>query len=96
MIVVAGEVLVDLVVSADGGVDPRLGGGPYNAARTLARLGAATTFFGGLADDRFGRLLRGALTPRASPSACPARRPRRPRWRWSTSTRRASPATPST
>ena len=61
MIVVAGEVLVDLVVSADGRVDARLGGGPYNAARTLARLGAATTFFGGLADDRFGRLLRGAL-----------------------------------
>ena len=27
--------------SADGGVDARLGGGPYNAARTLARLGAA-------------------------------------------------------
>jgi fructokinase len=61
VIVVAGEVLVDLVVSADGRVDARLGGGPYNTARTLARLGAATTFFGGLADDRFGRLLRGAL-----------------------------------
>ena len=61
MIVVAGEVLVDLVVRADGVVDARLGGGPYNTARTLARLGAATTFFGGLADDRFGRLLRGAL-----------------------------------
>jgi fructokinase len=61
VIVVAGEVLVDLVVRADGVVDARLGGGPYNTARTLARLGAATTFFGGLADDRFGRLLRGAL-----------------------------------
>jgi fructokinase len=61
VIVVAGEVLVDLIVRADGGVDPRLGGGPYNTARTLARLGAPTTFFGGLADDRFGRLLRGAL-----------------------------------
>lgn len=61
MIVVAGEVLVDLVVRADGRVDARLGGGPYNTARTLTRLGAATTFFGGLADDRFGRLLRDAL-----------------------------------
>jgi fructokinase len=61
VIVVAGEVLVDLVVRADGVVDARLGGGPYNTARTLARLGAPTTFFGGLADDRFGRLLRGAL-----------------------------------
>jgi fructokinase len=61
VIVVAGEVLVDLVVSAGGRVDARLGGGPYNTARTLARLGAATTFFGGLADDRFGRGLRRAL-----------------------------------
>jgi fructokinase len=61
VIVVAGEVLVDLIVRADGEVDARLGGGPYNTARTLARLGAPTTFFGGLADDRFGRLLRGAL-----------------------------------
>ena len=77
VIVVAGEVLVDLVVGPDGGVDPRLGGGPYNAARTLARLGAATTFFGGLADDRFGRLLRGALAAEGvaigvpGPSAAP-------------------------
>jgi fructokinase len=77
VIVVAGEVLVDLVVSADGRVDARLGGGPDNAARTLARLGAATTFFGGLADDRFGRLLRGALDAEgvaigvAGPSAAP-------------------------
>jgi fructokinase len=61
VIVVAGEVLVDLIVQADGRVDARLGGGPYNTARTLARLGAATTFFGGLAGDRFGRLLRAAL-----------------------------------
>ena len=61
MIVVAGEALVDLVVRADGAVDARLGGGPYNAARTLARLGAPTTFFGGLGRDRFGRLLGDAL-----------------------------------
>jgi fructokinase len=77
VIVVAGEVLVDLVVRADGGVDARLGGGPYNTARTLARLGAPTTFFGGLADDRFGRLLRGALDAEGvvigvpAPSAAP-------------------------
>jgi len=77
VIVVAGEVLVDLIVGPDGVVDPRLGGGPYNAARTLARLGAPTTFFGGLADDRFGRLLRGALETEGvaigvpAPSAAP-------------------------
>jgi fructokinase len=77
VIVVAGEVLVDLVVTADGRVDARLGGGPYTTARTLARLGAPTTFFGGLADDRFGRLLRGALDAEGvvigvpAPSAAP-------------------------
>lgn len=62
MIVVAGEVLVDLVVSPGGQVDARLGGGPYNAARSLARLGAETTFFGRVGDDGFGRLLRDQLT----------------------------------
>lgn len=62
MIVVAGEALVDLVVSPGGQVDARPGGGPYNAARTLARLDAETTFLGRLADDGFGRLLRDQLT----------------------------------
>src|SRR3984885_1095776 len=73
VIVVAGEVLVDLVVRADGVVDARLGGGPYNTARTLARLGAATTFFGGLAHDRFGRLLRRALEIEGVAIGVPAR-----------------------
>jgi fructokinase len=41
VIVVAGEALVDIV----GGV-PRPGGGPYNTARALARLGAPTWFLG--------------------------------------------------
>jgi fructokinase len=62
VIVVAGEALVDLVVGTGGQVDARPGGGPYNAARTLARLGAETTFLGRLADDGFGRLLRDRLT----------------------------------
>jgi fructokinase len=61
VIVVAGEALVDLVVSPGGRVDARPGGGPYNAVRTMARLGAATTFLGRLADDGFGRLLRDRL-----------------------------------
>ena len=62
MIVVAGEALIDLVVSPGGQMDARPGGGPYNAARTLARLGAETTFLGRLGDDGFGRLLRNRLT----------------------------------
>ncbi len=62
MIAVVGEALVDLIVGADGQVDARLGGGPYNAARTLSRLGVPAAFLGGLADDAFGRLLRARLT----------------------------------
>ena len=61
MIAVVGEALVDLIVGADGQVDARLGGGPYNAARTLSRLGVPAAFLGGLADDAFGRLLRARL-----------------------------------
>ena len=61
MIAVSGEALIDLVVRPGGRVDARLGGGPYNAARALARLGAATTFLERLADDAFGRQLRERL-----------------------------------
>lgn len=61
MIVVVGEALMDLVVTADGQIAARPGGGPYNAARTMARLGAPTVFAGRLANDSFGRLLRGVL-----------------------------------
>ncbi len=59
--VVAGEALVDLVVAADGDVAAIPGGGPFNAARALARLGAPTSFLGALSTDRFGRLLRATL-----------------------------------
>ena len=60
-IVVAGEALVDLVVGTDGRVEAHPGGGPFNAARTLARLGVPTAFLGRLAGDGFGRLLRQRL-----------------------------------
>jgi fructokinase len=60
-VVVAGEALIDLVVRADGAVHAIPGGGPYNAARTIARLGVACRFLGRLSTDRFGRALREAL-----------------------------------
>jgi fructokinase len=60
-VVVAGEALVDLILSPSGAVAALAGGGPFNSARTLARLGVDTVFLGGLADDRFGRLLRARL-----------------------------------
>jgi fructokinase len=60
-VVVAGEALVDLVVAADGSVTAIPGGGPFNAARALSRLGTQTSFLGALSSDRFGRLLRATL-----------------------------------
>jgi len=62
VIVVAGEVLIDLVVSPGGQVNALPGGGPYNAARSLARLGAETTFLGRVGADAFGQLLCGQFT----------------------------------
>lgn len=61
MIVVAGESLVDLLVRTDGSVRAVPGGGPYNTARALARLGSTVAFAGCLSDDRFGRMLRSHL-----------------------------------
>jgi fructokinase len=61
MIAVTGEALIDLVVDQDGHVLARPGGGPFNTARTIGRLGLAPVFLGRLSDDTFGRLLRASL-----------------------------------
>ena len=61
VIAVIGEALVDLVAAADGTLAAKLGGGPYNAARTIGRLGGHASFLGRLSDDAFGRLLRAGL-----------------------------------
>jgi len=61
VIVVVGEALIDLIVGPGGQVDARPGGSPSNAARSLARLGAETTFLGRQARDGLGRLLRDRL-----------------------------------
>lgn len=61
MIVVAGESLVDLLVADDGSVTATPGGGPYNVARTLGRLGRPVAYLGRLSTDRFGQILRGHL-----------------------------------
>jgi fructokinase len=57
MIVVGGEALVDLVIDPDGSVTAKMGGGPFNAARTIGRLGSEVAFLGSLSRDRFGALL---------------------------------------
>lgn len=60
-VVVTGDALVDFVLEADGGTTPHLGGGSFNAARTLGRLGLRPVFIGRLSSDRYGRGLRAAL-----------------------------------
>jgi len=61
MIVVAGESLVDLVVDAAGGITPRLGGGPFNVARGLARLDVRCALLASVSTDGFGSEIRQAL-----------------------------------
>jgi fructokinase len=61
LIAVAGEALVDLVLEPDGRTTPHLGGGPFNAARTLGRLGLRPTFIGRIGRDAYGAALRDEL-----------------------------------
>jgi fructokinase len=56
MIVVAGEALIDLI-EEDGALRPHMGGGPFNTAVALGRLGVPVGFLGRLSRDRFGQLL---------------------------------------
>ncbi len=61
VIVVIGEALIDLLVRPDGRIDATAGGGPFNTARTIARLGRRVAFAGRLSTDAFGRRLRDRL-----------------------------------
>ena len=63
-IVVCGEALVDLVPSAPGALSPltpALGGGPFNVAITLGRLGSAVSLCSRVSTDAFGDALADAL-----------------------------------
>ncbi len=61
MIIVAGEALIDRIVQPDGREVVVAGGGPFNTARTIGRLGGAVAFLGRLSTDRPGTALRAAL-----------------------------------
>src|SRR5436190_5978057 len=60
-VVVAGEALIDLVPGSDGLLAAHDGGGPFNAARTIARLGCPVAFLGCLSTDAYGRRLERGL-----------------------------------
>jgi len=63
VVTVIGEALIDLTPHHDPGVPglyrARPGGSPFNVAVGLARLGRHTVLMARLADDTFGRILRG-------------------------------------
>ncbi|MEV0169871.1 carbohydrate kinase [Streptomyces sp. NPDC050803] len=64
MIVVAGEALIDLVPQGTGALaslKPALGGGPYNTAVALGRLGSPTAFCSRASHDAFGEALLDGL-----------------------------------
>lgn len=60
--IVVGEALVDRITDTVGHTRDVLGGGPYNAARTLARLGVPTGFLGGISSDAAGDAIAQALS----------------------------------
>ena len=57
MIVVCGEALIDVIRDLDGTEHSAPGGGPFNTARALARLGVPVAFLGRLSTDTSGKLL---------------------------------------
>lgn len=76
MIVVAGEALIDLVPQGAGalvGLQPVRGGGPYNTAVALGRLGSPTAFCSRLSRDAFGEALLDGLRA-AGVNVTPVRR----------------------
>lgn len=72
MITVAGEALIDLLVSDAGEISAHPGGGPFNVARAVARLGRPCQFLGRVSDDAFGRRLCAALQDAGVTLAVPA------------------------
>ncbi|GAA2235632.1 carbohydrate kinase [Streptomyces amakusaensis] len=83
MIVVAGESLIDLVPLRDGpggggplpALLPRPGGGPYNTAVALGRLGARAAFCSRMSTDGFGEALLAGLRTAGVDTSLVARGP---------------------
>lgn len=58
---VAGEALIDMVPGPDGKLRAHPGGGPFNLARTVARLEEPVAYLGRISTDRHGVVLRERL-----------------------------------
>jgi fructokinase len=58
---VCGEALIDILPAEDGTQRATPGGGPFNAARALARLDIPTQFLGRLSEDAYGQMLADLL-----------------------------------
>jgi fructokinase len=61
VILVGGEALYDLVQGSDDDLHGHPGGGPFNTARTIGRLGQPVAYLGRVSSDRFGRRLESLL-----------------------------------
>ena len=58
---VAGEALIDLIPDVTGAQIPKVGGGPANTAKAVARLGYRTSFIGGISSDSYGQMIEDEL-----------------------------------
>ena len=58
---VAGEALIDLIPNSTGNRAPKVGGGPANTSKAIARLGYETSFIGGLSSDSYGLMIEEEL-----------------------------------
>ncbi len=58
---VAGEALIDLIPDVSGSQVPKVGGGPANTAKAVARLGHQTFFIGGISSDSYGQMIEDEL-----------------------------------
>ncbi len=61
VILVGGEALFDVVAGDGDALEAHPGGGPFNAARTIARLDQPVAYLGRLSTDRFGDRLERIL-----------------------------------
>ncbi|GAC1476478.1 MAG: carbohydrate kinase [Candidatus Dormibacteraceae bacterium] len=61
VVLVCGEALIDVLENGNGTQRLAAGGGPFNTARALARLGVPTAFLGHLSTDSHGRELAALL-----------------------------------